>query len=160
MNTLRLLSTVMFALLFLGLTGCSKDKRLENQLTSKDGVWKIDDVHWITVDQQFNPPSQVVAEGTTVNPGIFTFHDDGSGSYEFTINGQQRTGSFTYIVKDELVSLSFVFQNTVGAFFQETIAYTGSQDAKKTLYIEGVETHQDTASQNTFTAEFNLRKRK
>jgi len=156
MNPKRIFSFILIITMALSLTNCNKDKKIERQLTKKDGVWNIDNVHWITVDQQFSPIQQTISEGTTNNAGTFTFDDDGSGSYNYSVGGVNRAGTFTYAVDDEEIAIVNVAQGWFPVFYQEATAYAGEQTSKKKLYLEGTETYQDTAQQYVFTGEFNL----
>jgi len=155
MNLNSILSIVLVAVLSLGLAGCSKDKRIENQLTKKDGVWNIDEVQWVTTEQIFTPFSQAVLTGTTINAGTFTFDDGGSGSYDYTAGGVRRTGSFTYTVDDEAIAVVQVSQGLF-PFYQETIVYAGEKPGKKTLTLDGTEVYQDIEQQTIFAGEFYL----
>ena len=155
MTPKHLLSILLISILTLGLASCSKDKKIENQLKKKDGVWNIDEVQWVTTEQIFFPFSQTVLLGTSYNVGTFTFDEDGGGSYDYTVNGKQRTGIFGYSVENEEVAIIKVEQGLF-PFYQSTTVYVGESTGKKTFYLDGSETYQDTARQFVFAGEFYL----
>jgi len=161
MNAARLFSTILVAVLLTGLVGCSKDKRVENQLKKKDGIWIIDDVQWVYDFQNLITGYTILSEGTTLDAGTFTFHDDGSGSYDYTVSTNlRRTGSFTYSVKDEVVSIVYSYQNVNGPYYQETNTFVGEQGSKKKLHLTGSEAYEDSSEKNLLTGEFNLSRKK
>jgi hypothetical protein len=157
-----LFSATLLLLTFI--VSCSKDKKLEINIQSKEGQWNIDNVTW-TIVQQTNS-GQVIANGTTNNPGTFTFDKDGSGSYSYQIDTIQRSGNFTWYVDDQKAILTSVNQTinfTGGATVtQKLVAYTGTQTDKNKLTLQGSETDQEAGSgvnQFVLTGTFQLSKK-
>lgn len=159
-STFKIIVAVFAAVIFL--SSCNKDKKIENRLTKNGGKWKITSVSYNQVDQTSS--GQSIKSGTAENPGSFTFEDSGKGSFSYVIEGNTRTGEFSWSVSDEEVSLTYMNQtfnyDTFG-FDQSAIAYTGYQPSKTELILEGAETTQNSSggiTQSVFTGEFELTK--
>ena len=136
-------STALFLLSFLFLlTNCSKEKKLERSLHKKDGAWTISSVTWEQVIQDTS--GQNIAIGSSANVGTFTFDKDGSGSYSFSINGSSYAQSFNWSVSGDVVSITKVSQtfDFSGNISQLAIAFSSTQTDKKSMILEGSETHQ------------------
>jgi len=155
MRSNRFLSIIVIAVLAFGVAGCSKDKKIEKQLQKKGGVWNIDKIEWTDVEQTTMPPSQIVLQGTTNNAGTFTFKD-GDASYNYTAAGETGSGTFSYSVESEEITIIYVFQNTIGSIYQETAVYTGEKVSKDEYFLTGSETYQDSSGQTVFTGEFTI----
>lgn len=144
-------------------SACSKDKMLEMRLHKNEGEWKINHVNWTVVYQSQN--GQTVRSGTTYDAGTFTFDKGGKGSYSYSIDTIQRTGSFNWQVEDRKVTItsinqSFSFGSNVN-INQKAIAYTGTETKKNEIVMEGSETEQEAGSsitQFSLTGTFYLNK--
>jgi hypothetical protein len=162
MKKLNLLSlTVLILTCSMLLSSCSKDKKLERALHKKEGVWNISSVTWQKVI--VTSSGQNVALGTTANAGTFTFDKDGSGSYNFTVDGSTYSRNFTWTVSNEnikivRVSTSIDFSGNVD---QLTIAITGNQESKNNIELAGTETHvysSGPTTESVLTGTFSLTK--
>jgi hypothetical protein len=159
------LSLLFCAVIFISIS-CSKDKTMERQIQKKDGVWNIDLVSWTIVEQTSYAPYQRISNGSTSNAGTFTFDNDGSGKYSYTVNDSvSRAGSFTWTVDNEkasLISATQTIDYNTFAITQKAVAYTGTQDSKTKLTLEGTETDQygsGTITQFVITATFTMSKK-
>lgn len=135
------------------LAACSKEKQLEKTITKKDGKWNITSVDWVLEDifikndslsEQFNI-------GTATNAGSFTFEDDGSGSYDFTVFNTVFSGIFSWVANDEgNVFLTHVEQ-TIGpnTTTQYLVSYTALKVSKNEMEMAGSITQSSTNSQTT-----------
>jgi hypothetical protein len=157
------LSLLFCAVLFISLS-CSKDKAMERHIQKKDGVWNIDLVSWTIVEQSSS--GQTVWSGSDANAGTFTFENDGSGKYFYTVDDTiTRAGTFSWTVDDEKASLISATQSinyTTFAVTQKAVAYTGTQDSKTKLTLEGSETDQSSSgniTQFVITATFTMTKK-
>jgi hypothetical protein len=164
MRILKSLSLFSVALLFSFLAeSCSKEKKIERTLHKKDGEWTISSVTWQKVLQSGS--GQTVTMGTSTNAGTFTFEKDGSGKYNFTIDGDNYSKSFNWTVSNETFSITAVSQNydfSTGDVIQTAVAFSGTKNSKKKLIIEGSETYQSTSgssvTQEVLTGTFELTK--
>lgn len=144
------------------LTSCSKDKRVERALYKKDGVWNITSVTWTKVIQDIS--GQSVTQGITANAGTFSFNKDGSGSYNFTINSDTYSQTFTWTVSNEDISITKVSQTVdfSGNFDQLAVAISGTQSSKSKIALDGSETHQYSSgnvTQKVMTGTFSLERK-
>jgi hypothetical protein len=158
------LSLLFCTVIFLSLS-CSKDKTMERHIQKKDGVWNIDNVSW-TIVEQTSAPSQMIWSGSDANAGTFTFENDGSGKYFYTVDDTiTRAGSFKWTVDDQkanLISASQSFDYNTFSYTQKAVAYTGTQPSKTKLTLEGSETDQygsGSISQFVITATFTMTKK-
>lgn len=140
---------------------CSKEKKLERTLHKKDGEWTISSVTWQKVVQ--GSSGQSVTLGTTTNAGKFVFEKDGSGSYNFTIDGTSYYQTFKWSVNDENISITKVSQtfDFQGNFTQLAIAFSGVKTGKNSIEIEGSETQQYSSGstlQEVISGTFTLKK--
>jgi hypothetical protein len=99
--------------------------------------------------------------GTSNNVGSFTFDKGGSGSYSFTIDGTSYANTFGWSVSGTTISISKVSQsvNLQGSVDQLAIAFSGNETGKKSIKLEGSETHQfvsGSTSQTVISGTFSL----
>lgn len=132
-------------------SSCSKDKRIERALFKKEGQWNITSVTWEKVI--VNSSGSNVSMGTTTNAGIFSFEKDGSGSYEFTIDGSTYSQTFGWSVNEEAIAITRVSQSFdfSGNFDQLAVAFSGTQSNKTNIVLDGSETHQYSSGSVTET---------
>jgi len=103
----NLITIVSLTCLFL-ITACSKEIKVKNQLTSQNGIWKVDTIKWVKV----NVNSLVdVGVGTELNAGQFQFNSNGTGSYDITINGTLEHKDFTWATNGSDVSIADTVSN-------------------------------------------------
>lgn len=143
------------------LSACSKDKKIEKVVYKNDGEWKIKSVSWNQIIQTQN--GQSITNGTSTDIGTFTFNENGSGSYYFTIDTNIYQQSFNWSVSDESISVTKVSQtfDFSGNIKQIAVAFSGTQNSKTELTIEGSETIQGytgEVTQRVFTGTFLLGK--
>ena len=159
-------SRVSFVLLFimavlLLINACSKEKKLERTLLKKEGEWKITSATWQQVVQDTS--GQSVTTGTTTDAGKFVFDKDGSGRYNFTLDGNPYAQTFYWSVNGEEISITKVSQTSdvSGNISQLAISFEGTQTGKNSIEIEGSETHQYSSgniSQIIISGTFSLEK--
>ncbi|HYG49404.1 MAG TPA: hypothetical protein VD905_00810 [Flavobacteriales bacterium] len=145
------------------LVQCSKEKKVERSLYKKEGTWSITSVSWQKVLQDTS--GQSVSQGTTANAGTFMFDKDGSGSYNFTVDGTIYNETFAWSVNNTTVSITKVSQNVDftggGSIEQIAISFSGDQKDKKNFEIQGSDSRQyasGSISQKVFTGTFSLTK--
>jgi hypothetical protein len=163
MKSLRPLLFVFTSLWIVAVfTGCSKEKQLERLLYKGEGTWQVSNANWQKVEQ--NNSGQTFKTGSTSNAGSFAFDKDGSGSYEFTIDGETYSNDFTWTVDNETVSLSYLNQNVnfSGDITQVTVAFTGTETGKQEIEMDGSYTQQITSgstfNQSVLSGTFSLKK--
>ncbi|MFL5730788.1 MAG: hypothetical protein ACJ75J_14970 [Cytophagaceae bacterium] len=127
------------------LTACSKDKSIERQIQKKDGVWNIDNFAWNVVEQT-SSPSQNIFSGSTSNAGTFTFDNNGTGKYSYTVADTiQRTGTFSWTVDNEKVSMVSATQSVNYSNYsvtQKAVTYSGADVSKTKMTVTGSEVDQ------------------
>ena len=103
----NLITILSITCLFL-ITACSKEIKVKNQLTSQNGIWKVDTVKWVKVSVN----SLVdVGVGTELNAGQFQFNSNGTGSYDITIDGTLEHKDFTWTTNGSDVSIADTISN-------------------------------------------------
>jgi hypothetical protein len=143
------------------LSNCSKEKQLERALHKKEGVWNISSVSWeksILTSSGHN-----VSFGTTANPGTFTFEKDGSGSYNFTVDGSTYSRNFAWAVNGENIKIARISTSfdLSGNIEYLTIGIVGKQKNKSNIELSGTETlvySSGPATETVFTGTFSLTK--
>jgi hypothetical protein len=151
MKTLSQITLFLGSILILS-SSCSKDKSIERSIQKNDGVWNIDNVDWQVVQQSTS--GQNITTGSTANAGTFTFENDGTGKYSYTVGDTiTRSGSFKWSVDNEKANITYVSQSFSwsGSITQKTVAYTGSTSSKTKLTLEGSETDQYTGGSSYIT---------
>ncbi|HET6991769.1 MAG TPA: hypothetical protein VFJ43_10615, partial [Bacteroidia bacterium] len=136
MKKSNLLSLTLFILVSsFFLTDCSKDKKIERTLYKKEGTWAVTSVNWEQVQQDTS--GQSIYTGTTASAGTFTFDKDGSGSYNFTVNGTNYSQTFSWSVDNEKISITKVGEsfNLSGNFDQLAVAISGTQSSKTNISL-------------------------
>lgn len=156
-------SCLLILIAALVFSGCSKEKRIERTLHKGDGSWSISSVTWQKVEQSTS--GQTVDMGTSSDVGTFTFENDGSGSYNFTIDGDSYSRSFDWVVSDESISITEVIQSVdylTGDVIQISVAFSGVRDNKNEITLEGSETMQTTSgtsvTQKVISGTFKLKR--
>ncbi|MFN6943348.1 MAG: hypothetical protein ACK4ND_00260 [Cytophagaceae bacterium] len=149
MKKLPLLILLSSIVLFT-LVSCSKDKAIERRL-HRTGDWKVTSLEYTITDQTNN--GQNVFTGTASNVGKFTFDKGGSGSFDFTVEGYHRTGTFGWEVSDRSITLVRTSMSTGGfmnpsSITQNVVAITGTEESKNRYILEGTETVQKTSGSN------------
>ena len=109
-------------LTFLLLTlACSKEIKIKNQLTSQNGIWKVDTIKWVKVSVN----SLVdVGVGTELNAGQFQFNSNGTGSYDITIDGTLEHKDFTWSTNGSDVTIADTVSN-----HEEVVVYSIEQNS-------------------------------
>lgn len=130
----RLLS-VLFLFIIILISGCSKEKRIERSLHKKDGSWSVSSADWTSVVQDTS--GQSINMGSTANTGNFIFEKEGSGTYNFTVNGEQYNSNFTWNVSGEVISITSISQTIFGGISQKAISFSGEQTGKNSITLKG-----------------------
>ncbi len=119
MKTRRITMLVSLLIIILITGSCRKEQLLRNE-----GKWTIESVDYTMVSQVLPALNQVVKEGTTNNAGTFTFNNDGTGEYDFTIENIRHKDSFDWNVKYGKVYI----KRTVYIMNVDTNAYNNVQN--------------------------------
>ena len=122
---MKYLATLTAAVFLLAAASCTKEKRFENNLTKRDGVWNIDNMTWTNTEQ--GTSGQTITTGTETNTGTFTFSDNGNLSYNYTFGGTQKTGTFHYAVSEESFSVTALAISIFGTISQTIVAYRSEE---------------------------------
>jgi hypothetical protein len=152
------LHVLLLAVFSMTMTHCSKEKRTEHSVYKKSGEWTITSVSWekVLVDTS----GEHVGIGTTANAGTFTFNKDGSGSYNFTIDGTNYSQNFTWSVSGTTINVTKISQTvSLSGIDQFVIAISGTKSDKHSFTVQGTETHQyagGTIEQSVLTGTFTL----
>lgn len=88
----------LFAVLVIGISSCSKEKRIERQLEKKEGKWRI-----ASLDYRYYVSNELQAAGTYANAGKIEFGKKGTFTMTISINGVPETSVGTWTnSKDEI----------------------------------------------------------
>jgi hypothetical protein len=107
------LNGLLFMLVIVGsvfFTSCKKEERIEKNLWSKGGEWKV---KTLEVDQTSSVVEDNYSESIG-DIGTFSFKKDGTGSYIFTLDGDSEAGTFTYSNTED--KLTFIYDNEPRVF--------------------------------------------
>lgn len=74
-------SILLLAIVFLGLSACSKEKKIERSLIKKDGIWDVVNVHRLS----YNNDGSVHSESNSDNYATFVFLKKGKFEW-YTFN--------------------------------------------------------------------------
>ncbi len=66
---------LFFTVILLGLSACSKEKKIERSLRKKDGVWEVTNYHYLSY--YYTGEDTLVNEKSIDNYGTFRFHNNG-----------------------------------------------------------------------------------
>jgi hypothetical protein len=126
---------------------CSKTKKTEKTLYKNEGKWAITSVIYTLVLTD-ETSTEIPFSGTINNPGTFTFNEGGTGSYNFTLDGNVFARDFTWTAEDDEVAIVKVYQNIdflTGDTQQLSVAFGGERTAKNQLLLSGSETYVETS---------------
>jgi len=168
---MRPVHKILILLVVVVATGCSKDKRIENSITKKNGKWDVSSVTYTRIEQVVsgtNVGQIVTVDKTENNVGTMTFQkDNGEVVFDFTLNGEYRNDIYGFTVNDENIilrikmGLNGIF-NIINNFTieQQSVSYIGEQTGKNSMTIDGSEVYQritDTSTvQISMTATYEL----
>ena len=89
----------VFAILAVGLSSCSKEKRIERQLIKKEGKWKI-----TSIDYKYYFDNELEASANFPNAGTIEFNKGGSVVMTIQLSGTPEVSSGTWTnSKDEII---------------------------------------------------------
>jgi hypothetical protein len=150
----NLLKTMSFILMVAALmiTSCSKDKRAERRL-EKVKNWQIEQIFYQKAEAGFGGIGAKVA--TEYNCGTMVFNKDGSGSYDYMLDKQHRTGTFTWTLTAGNLSFNYAAASTMGA---QAVTYNIIQQSSTSLVMQGDEALVDGSGTFALNATFHLKK--
>lgn len=90
----------VFAVLFIGLASCSKEKRIERQLVKKDGKWKI-----TSVDYKYYLDNTLQSSANFPNAGTIEFNKKGSFVMTITLSGSPQTTGGTWTNSKDAITI-------------------------------------------------------
>ena len=90
----------LFAILFVGLSSCSKEKRIERQLIKKDGKWKI-----TSLDYKYYAGNQLQGAATIPNAGKIEFSKKGTFVMTISIGGSPETMVGTWTNSKDAITI-------------------------------------------------------
>lgn len=147
-HSFPILIVVALTVLFFG---CSKEKRTERRL-EKVHSWNIDKIDYQKVQ---TGTGATVKVGTENNAGSMVFNKDGSGNYDYMLDGQRRTGSFTWTTAVNNLTFSYVSATTT---LVQVVSYTILHENSKAMTIQGSEVIVDPGGQLVLNATFYISK--
>jgi hypothetical protein len=80
----------VFAVLFIGLASCSKEKRIENQLVKKNGKWKV-----TSIDYKYYLNNELQQSTNFPNANTIKFSKKGSFVITITLSSSPQTTNGT-----------------------------------------------------------------
>ncbi len=143
--------TVM--LLWVLLSSCSRDRRTERRLERVQN-WQIAQITYQKAQTAgFAVFTAKVA--TEYNCGTMVFDRNGTGSYNYMLDGQQRVGTFTWTCTAENLSFNYAAASTTGA---QAASYNILNQTRTSITLQGSEAMIDGAGTYALNATFYLNK--
>ena len=127
------------------LSSCKKEVRIERNLWKSGGEWNIESL----VAKQTSTNSADNFNETVYNYGILTFNKDGSGSYNFTADGDVESGSYTYSNTED--KLTLVVDNEARIFDLDW--------ERNNIVMSITENYTDNGASITYTETYTLKKK-
>nr|WP_294861717.1 hypothetical protein [uncultured Fluviicola sp.] len=90
----------VFAVLFIGLASCSKEKRIERQLVKKDGKWKV-----TSIDYKYYLDNSLQESANFPNAGTIEFSKKGSFVMMLALNGSPETYGGTWTNSKDAITI-------------------------------------------------------
>lgn len=151
-NYLLKIASFTFIVVALMSTSCSKDK--QTQLTlEKVKTWKIDQIYYQKAQAGTSGVNAKVA--TEYNCGTMVFDKDGTGSYDYMLDGLHRVGTYKWTVTAGNVSFDYAAASTTGA---QAATYNILHQSKSSVIMQGSEALVDGTGTFALDATFNLTK--
>lgn len=91
----------LFAILLVGFSSCSKEKRIERQLIRKDGEWKI-----ASLEYRYYVSNELQAVGSYVNAGKIEFDKKGTFTMTTNLGGVPETTAGTWTNSEDEIIVS------------------------------------------------------
>ncbi|TSJ39067.1 lipocalin family protein [Fluviicola chungangensis] len=128
----------LFLVLLIGLSACSKEKRIEKQLIKKDGKWKI-----TSVDYKYYQNNVMESSMNFPNAGTIEFDKKGSFVMVITLNGSPQTVGGTWTNSEDEI--------TIIADGGTTVMKITDGPKKGKMTLEETDYYNDTAEKETYT---------
>jgi hypothetical protein len=127
----------LFAILFIGLASCSKEKRIERQLVKKDGKWKI-----TSVDYKYYLENELQASQNFANAGTIEFSKKGTFIMTITSSGSPETSAGTWTNTEDKITI--VTDGTA------SVLKISNSSKKKKMDLEQVNYYNETSEQEVY----------
>lgn len=131
-------SKFIYALLivFIGLSSCSKDKRIERRLARKDGKWNI-----TSMTYQYYIGNTLMDSEAYTNAGSFVFNDNGSVIYNYSYDGDSGSEGGTWTNTEDDVTM---------IFDGEVVVMKIDDESKKKMTLNWTEEYPSTGEKETY----------
>src|SRR5690606_14229436 len=93
---------LILSLMALLIFSCNKEKQIQKDLSSKGGIWNIDNYH----AKQVSTYEDDNFESNLDNVGTLTFKDDFTGVLTWTYEGEYYTDNFSYSNTEDVIKLA------------------------------------------------------
>ena len=127
----------LFAVLFIGLSSCSKEKRIERQLIKKDGKWKI-----TSIDYKYYLDNELNYSENYPNAGTIEFDKKGTCVLTITLSGSPEVSSGTWTNSEDNI--------TITADGETTVMRIAEGPKKGKMDLEQTEYYNDTAEKEVY----------
>lgn len=128
----------LFAVLLIGLSACSKEKRIEKQLIKKDGKWKI-----TSIDYKYYQNNVLGSSENYPNAGTIEFDKKGTCVLTITLSGSPEAVAGTWTNSEDNI--------TITANGETTIMKITDGPKKGKMTLEETDYYNDTAEKETYT---------
>jgi hypothetical protein len=108
---------------------CSKEKKIEKNLSSKDGTWNVASYTVVNYEDDVQ-----VNTLTASNVGTMVFKSDGTGTSSFNYMGLVQNSTFTWTNTEEKLTI-----NDNG----DIVVFDITKQDKSILEIEGADTYEE-----------------
>jgi hypothetical protein len=140
---------IVFALL---ITSCSKDTQVEHNL-EKVNTWQIDQIFYQKAQAGTSGVKAKVS--TEYNCGVLIFNKDNTGSYDYMLDGQHRTGSYKWTITAGNLTFNYAAASSTGA---QAATYNIIHQTKTSVVLQGSEALVDGTGTFALDATFSLKK--
>lgn len=149
----NLYSVSAIALLsILVVSSCSKDKSLEDNL-QKVKTWKVEKINYQKAQAGLIATNARI--GVEYSAGTMTFNDDGTGSYDYTLDGYHRVDTYDWNLSKKNITFNYAAADLNGA---HAATYNVIFQSKNAVTFQGDEALVDSSGAFALNAIFYLKK--
>ena len=145
----KIIAVLAAILLF---TACSKDNKTERTL-EKVKTWNIERIDYQKAQAGWAGTNAKI--GTENNAGTMTFESNGTGSYDYVLDGFHRKGTYKWSVVGGNVSFNYAAASLNGA---HAATYNIIYQTKSSVKLQGDEAFVDSIGSYALNAIFHLKK--
>jgi Lipocalin-like domain len=151
-NKILKMASLTLIVVALFVTSCSKDSQVEHNLENVK-TWQIDQIFYQKAQAGTSGVKAKVS--TEYNCGVLIFDKDGTGSYDYMLDGQHRVGSYKWTITAGNLTFNYAAASSTGA---QAATYNIIHQTKTSVVLQGSEALVDVTGTFALDATFSLRK--